>query len=192
MFVWSKPCFLLLTEGDLTDFLSTSTPCWPCRQAVNFLCVLWETCLTSSRRFSTWQREKMQQVRRKPPTSSATAPGLRSQDTMTKGGSGRQLEPGARKKILVFLFLNTHPLMSRSLLWPRASIIRGHFRNVQLLLWKTLLQLHHAITQKQCPRIIRNTERHTMLKKISWPKISYLFLDFEFSTINFPFLLFYS
>lgn len=42
-----------LTEGDLTDFLSTSTPCWPCRQAVNFLCVLWETCLTSSRRFST-------------------------------------------------------------------------------------------------------------------------------------------
>lgn len=43
-----------LTEGDLTDFLSTSTPCCPCRQAVSFLCVLWETCLTSSNRFSTW------------------------------------------------------------------------------------------------------------------------------------------
>lgn len=45
-----------LTEGDLTDFLSTSTPCWPCRQAVSFLCVLWETCLTNSSRFSTWNK----------------------------------------------------------------------------------------------------------------------------------------
>lgn len=52
------PSRLELTEGDLTDFLSTSTPCWPCRHAVNFLCVLWETCLTSSRRFSTWCQEK--------------------------------------------------------------------------------------------------------------------------------------
>ena len=43
-----------LTEGDLTDLFSTSTPCWPCRQAVSFLWVLWDTCLTSSSRFSTW------------------------------------------------------------------------------------------------------------------------------------------
>lgn len=57
-------CEPYLTEGDLTDFLSTSTPCWPCRQAVNFLCVLWETCLTSSRRFSTWWEEK--DTRRQP------------------------------------------------------------------------------------------------------------------------------
>lgn len=37
----------------LTERLSASTPCWPWRQAVSFLCVLWETCFTSSRRFST-------------------------------------------------------------------------------------------------------------------------------------------
>lgn len=73
----SKAAFL--TEGDRTDFLSTSTPCWPCRQAVSFLCVLWETCLTSSRRFSTWQREKRRRVRRR-----ATARGFRSQ-TVTEG-----------------------------------------------------------------------------------------------------------
>lgn len=37
----------------LTERLSASAPCWPWRHAVSFLCVLWETCFTSSRRFST-------------------------------------------------------------------------------------------------------------------------------------------
>lgn len=37
----------------LTERLSASAPCWPCRHAVSFLCVLWETCFTSSSRFST-------------------------------------------------------------------------------------------------------------------------------------------
>lgn len=37
----------------LTERLSASAPCWPWRHAVSFLWVLWETCFTSSRRFST-------------------------------------------------------------------------------------------------------------------------------------------
>lgn len=45
----------VLTEGDLTDLFSISVPCWPCRQAVSFLWVLCVTCLTRSRRFSTWK-----------------------------------------------------------------------------------------------------------------------------------------
>lgn len=39
--------------GALTERLSASAPCWPCRHAVSFLCVLWDTCFTSSSRFST-------------------------------------------------------------------------------------------------------------------------------------------
>jgi len=48
MWTWTHT----LTGGDLTERLSTSTACWPWRHAVSFLCVLWDTCLTSSRRFS--------------------------------------------------------------------------------------------------------------------------------------------
>lgn len=102
---------LLLTEGDLTDFLSTSTPCWPCRQAVSFLCVLWETCLTSSRRFSTWQerKEAAGQAKTAPPSpplpSHRSAPrGLKSEVMMTMGGAGRRLAPGARQKCLLAYF----------------------------------------------------------------------------------------
>lgn len=40
-------------SAELTERLSASTPCWPCRHAVSFLWVLWDTCFTSSSRFST-------------------------------------------------------------------------------------------------------------------------------------------
>lgn len=50
-----------LTEGDLTDLFSISAPCWPCRQAASFLWVLCVTCLTRSRRFSTWRNTHMHQ-----------------------------------------------------------------------------------------------------------------------------------
>lgn len=49
--VWS--CQRALGRKALTERLSASAPCWPWRHAVSFLCVLWETCFTSSRRFST-------------------------------------------------------------------------------------------------------------------------------------------
>lgn len=42
----------------LTERLSASAPCWPCRHAVSFLCVLWETCFTSSSRFSTCRQSR--------------------------------------------------------------------------------------------------------------------------------------
>lgn len=52
--VWDNDGCRGLTDGDLTDLFSMSVPCWPCRQAVSFLWVLCVTCLTRSRRFSTW------------------------------------------------------------------------------------------------------------------------------------------